>query len=502
LNYSQSHLIAKFNEYVNLPGKDKTLPFTSSAGLCSGLNAYWLYSIRNDEEAEFKRNLEYILNWDKDRFLADGTKDDDVFELVLNTIAFLQFQFHLIHGLRQESYKESFEMLRHKSGADVSLPEFTMTMVFDHQGLRNLLSIIAHPKKMLRFVNSLHNVSLINLNDSYHFYNPDSESGPTATKSIDEIVTAIFEGLGFYCGSKRFIALNINVYDLANSSIGEYPNVKEYRKTLLANPDYKQAVIKHDNILHTTASSRDFDMLNALFGLGYKYIPWDKHGTPELNESIALNDRKMFRYLIKHGIPLDYRAPNGITPIAAAISSKNNNMLYMLLQQGADINATPHRSMSLIQIACVKNNPEAIILALANGYNLSKKEQDMIDKKFGANTLKVILNKSTAMQNEIVKIISQTTLAITSKPINSHKSKDIQEINKIANILEQIIKNKLNPQLTKLAQESLHKITSYLSDNKQPRQTLLLSTTLQKNLYNLTAKQLESFISIKPTSIN
>jgi len=491
--------MTKFNEYVKeRSGKDTKLPFISHDGLCSGLVAYWLYSMRNDEAAEFKRNLDYILNWDKQEFISNATKNDEIFEMLLNNIELLQFQFLLLDGLTQESYKQSFDLLRDKFDPGISAPEFTMTMVFDRKVLRDLLRKIAYNNKMIRFGNTLHSVGLIRLNDNYYFYNPNAESGPIETHNLEEIVAAIFTSLGLYCGSTEYIALNINVYDLANSAVGNYPNVNKYRNKLLARPYYKQAVNTHDNILHTAVSSKDYKMLDALFRINYKYIPWTKHGTTELYEAIALNDTKMLIYLLEHGIPPDYRAPNGISPIAAAIANQRNTMLYVLLQHGADINAKPSQAMSLVQIACLKNNPGAIILALASGYNMSKADEAKIYKKFGATTLKIIFSKSLALQNEIVKIIAQISHAIVSKPIAAHSAADLQEIAIIINSLEEIIKNKKTAHITKLAQDARDEITNYLQINNQPRPTMLLSAASKLQFIDLTPQQLQEFTSITP----
>lgn len=411
MNFSQVLLLEKFQGYIKckkehcsttLEKQNCKLPFNTLQGLCSGLVALWLYHKRIDTEYEFSLMIQYIQNWQKSDF--DG--DDPVFEAALNDIAFLHFSYKLLDDLDQSSLNQSLQLLASKNHPETAPAEFSITWVFDHNSLHELLDFLLQNNKMLRVSDGLHVVGLIKKDNQIFYYDPDSSLGPQIMPNISQLVVNIFKSLPVERDTPYNIALHINRYDLVETVHPAPIDSSDFYKKLILD-------ITNPNIFHLAVRYSDYKILDLLFESGYKYIPWQFNNTCELVEITERNDMQMLLYLIEHKIPLDYRAPGGITPLAAAVWCNNFDILYTLVQHGASIQERPHDFKSLIDIACSVNNFAAIIFLLSCGYNITTYDKKLILQKFGGKASEIYSNALT-LQKVLLNIPYPFNLNISS----------------------------------------------------------------------------------------
>lgn len=396
-NVQQAQLLDKLQLYIEYK-KSKyddpvakancKLPFESLAGLCSGLVAYWLYCKRTGMGGKFLHKLQYIANWDATTMVSTKIEDQQI-EDFLNIVGYLQFDYRLREGINQATFDQTINNILSQNHEQVEPAEYMVTHVFDHAALQDILSKIAQNNKMVRVSNGLHVIGICKQDDGYYFYDPDAEAGPTIVNNPAEISTKILESLGD--------ALRMDVYDLHGAPKGNYQDVK-------VDASNTQQLLSNDNIFHLAARYSDFALLDKLFACGYKYIPWTKTATTELNESIILNNQPMFAYLLQHNIPLEYRLENGLSPLATAVVYKRLDMLYTLLTAGADPNAKAHDFLTLWQIACIQQNVEAIITLIACGANVSPTDLQTIKTKFGTTVCAQIIKRAAELNAKLLAL--------------------------------------------------------------------------------------------------
>lgn len=456
IDHHQIRLLEKLQQYVKAKKPEGSLPFDSIDGLCSGLVAFWLYSIRACEEYEFIGDLEYALNWDENAFKTNGKTDDYRLERFINNVAFLQHDIKLreAKNIKQDNLAASMEFLTGKGYDKVKPCEFKINFVFNHDSLVQLIKDAVFENKMIRLDNSLHTIGLIYSGGKYRLYNPNSKIGPKSFDNPQELAKGIFAALGEWCKSRDYLALSLAAFDFeykADDKIPvRYPIPLQYCRNLIKTPKYKHAVLQHNNIFHVGARFDDYAMLDLLYDNGYKYIPWALGKTSELEEAILCNNDTKFNYLLQHNFPVNYKCNGGITPLATAIKKGNNNMLYALLVAGANPNIAANDKYSLLDVARVFDNSAAIIMLLAAGTELKTDDLRKLAKKYTTDQLRAIIAHALLLhakftvlaQNmslQLLQTLDEIIQQITSKPLAAHSDKDLRQIEIIRNTLDEIL---------------------------------------------------------------
>jgi hypothetical protein len=380
IDHSQGKLIEVFQKLVasyNPPGE---LPFDTAGGMCSGIGASWLYRKRVGEEELFLNRLEFALTATIDKHTIPTISD------LMNEINFFQLDHRLRDEVLQDSYAASFDYVLPKNYPRVMPAEFAISFVFNLKSLAQLIIDTAFENKMVRLDNGFHTLSLMYSNKKYWMLDPESPHGPIEFEAskIYDLAQEIITGLSKTCKSVRYIAIYMTIHDIDFEPLQvQYPDAIDYCKNLLAEPDYKQAVITHKNILHLNMRFNNYKFQDLLFP-DYKYIPWELTKDTEYEEAIIANNSEKIRYLAANGIPLDYKAPGivSVQPVTRAIFLNRMDMLYLLLKLGANPNVIDQDYPPRLKYVLVTNNIEALILLLAAGMDLNESDMKEVIQHF------------------------------------------------------------------------------------------------------------------------
>ncbi len=416
IDHNQKNLLRTIDKYLDLkrekllaariPGVsiDYTLPFGSLYGMCSGLEAYWLYSKRMNRERQFIKHIEYASTWDPQNFDESQALEDSYLESLINIISFLHNEQHLLENTRQDNLSGSVNFLFSDFNRQPIAQEFALTFVYTQNKLAEFIQAYCHDNKMVRVDNGFHVVGFIKMGGILHFYDSFSKLGPQEVSDAKKLSSQIFASLTKQCKSNRYLALRITISDLASEPKPKYPDPIDYSKAAMQDPIYKRAVLQHRNIFHLAARYNDYDVLNLLFDQGYKYIPWNLNDDTELNEAVALNDAKEIDYLLDHHVPIEYRTRNGITPFGTAIIENSPELMYKLFQSGADIMREPIRGFTPVELAITYKKAEPLILLLALGADITKEQVINMRKLFGQATEQKITDRALELNSTILKV--------------------------------------------------------------------------------------------------
>lgn len=398
---TQVKLLEKIAIYYSL--KQQKMPYNSSSGLCNGLVIYWLYCKRSGIAARwFDKDFAYALNWDRRQFDIEKMQDPKM-EHFLHAVMPLQHDHQLRHGITQEDLPNSLELILPDEYPQLAAAEFSTTFVFDYTALANILPLLALPNKMLRIVNSFHAVALININGEYNFYNPTSTE--VKLDSAADAAQAILESLELFCESGNYVALNINVYDLADAALGSYPDMQAYYKKLLQDQEYKAAVLANDYIFHLASRSNDIIMMDYLFNIGYIYAPCNKLPLSEVGEAVVYLRPKLLDYLLSKGLS-PYNPPGNqhLTYIGHCILRDSLELVCILLAAGINPNDEVFSGYSILQCAIEQENPHIVAVVLGAGADFTFEAQESLLVNFEPAVVKEILTAATQINSHLLQV--------------------------------------------------------------------------------------------------
>jgi len=380
IDHSQGKLIHVFKQLVatyNPPGE---LPFDTGFGMCSGLVADWLYRKRIGEEELFINRLEFALEATPEIQKSGAVSD------FMNEINFFQLDQRLRDGILQDDYAASFDYGLPKNYPRVTPAEFAISFVFNLKSLTELILDTAFDNKMVRFDNGFHTIGLMYSHNKYYLYDPESPFGPRGFEAtrIYDVAAEIIKGLAKFCKSLNHVAIYMSIYDIIDKPIvAQYPNAINYCQALMLDPAYKAAVLPNQNILHLNMRYNLYEFQNVL-SPDYKPIPWKLSKDTEYEEAIITNDAKKIRYLVKLGADLNHKAPgiSSVQPVTRAIFLNRMDMLYLLLQLGANPNVTDENYPPRLNYIIRTDNIEALILLLAAGMELNDVDMKRVIQHF------------------------------------------------------------------------------------------------------------------------
>lgn len=399
INYHQDEIFKKLDQYAKLIGG--TLPFDSANGLCSGLIAYALYCEMRDIEYEFLLELNYVLKWKSNEFKKLDLQKDAIFERFINNVTSL----HFVHNLRYGENIAQRQLDKNLAFTDYTrqLKASELTFVFTKENLCLLINDQAVPETWIRIENGFHAAGLIYKNGVYKLYNFENPEGPKIFLTADKVAQVIFDDLAKHCHSKKHIALNFRIYNLIDE-VAAFPTLEEYARELFADPEYKEAILSHQNIFHLAARMEDYELMDLLFAEGYEYIPWQLDRYPEINEAIIENNKEMLQYLLDHNISTDARTETGMTPIGEAITYNNMELLFELLEAGADLNEDACEDVSTLELALDNDSPEAVVLLLAFELDVTEDQLEHLFIYFNEQQIDEIKNLAVAFNAKILGV--------------------------------------------------------------------------------------------------
>jgi len=92
-----------------------------------------------------------------------------------------------------------------------------------------------------------------------------------------------------------------------------------------------------------------------------------------LINAIYDNNYTLFKEIVDSGIDLEKRDKSfGFTPLLAATSKQNKEMVLYLLEKGANVNAKSRSGGTPLKIAARGNNPEILKIIIKNGADLKE----------------------------------------------------------------------------------------------------------------------------------
>lgn len=402
---SQDVVISNINKYLAVKNKRNGShrvynSYTIDQGLCSGLVAYWLYLMRTDEEGFFLHRLQYLTNWGEDAFVRSGKQRDEIIEQFLDNVLLLHEPNKVIGTAKQSDLDISFGLALGGTQEQIGAPEFSLSFIFNKAEIQKLIPSIASPNKMVRLGSGLHVLGLMNKNNAYTLYDPNSKEGPIESTDLKYLSDTIFTGFSTYCKSKDYIAMNISVYDLVGAEPASYFDPIQYCSNQMKDRTVKQAALQHKFLFFVLASYNEYQTMDLLFANGYEYIPWKHHVRTEMNEAVLHGDVKKLKYLIDHHLPVDPKS------LPIAIQQKSSEMMYLLLAAGAVSNVNSRDQKSYLDLALEQNFPEAIVLLLASGMDINAGGKVAIQHKFAIDGMKVIFNEALLLQKSFLKIPS------------------------------------------------------------------------------------------------
>lgn len=404
-------IVNKLKQYLKAVGR--TPIFDLDFGLCSGLVALKLYSMRLDNNAEFERDIKYILNWDAEQFSADGLQSDSVIEDFLNAVIFLQADSLLREGVKSDELKQSVDLLLGQI-SEIADPEFKITFVFTSDTLLELLSLIARDGKMIRISTNEHAIGVSCMQGRFMLHDFSSYPSDIACNNVADLNRAIFKILTPWEKASQ-LTLHVTVIDLKDSVTLDYPDSLGLVQNWMRNPKYAMMVLDNPNLFHLAARYADYPLLDLLFAQGYTYKPWTKTEDSELLEAVMNQDRRTLAYLIKHGIPLNARTTDGVTALGKAITFKASKMLYKLLEAGADPNIEVAAGVSAIDIALLPKykNRDNVILLLAFGAKITSGQLQQMYRLFGEDAC-YIVKHALAFNARLLKTPTQLDLNVAT----------------------------------------------------------------------------------------
>ncbi len=466
LDYSQDRILQNMRDYLAIrnhknlqDSKDSSweeLPFGIDLhnGVCLSLTGNWGYLKLMGMESTFEEEIRKVVLFDKEAFAKSAAKQDPAMEATIQKILFLQY-FHSILTQGDFGLKNLVERGLNFIVADemprFAEPEFEYLFVFNRQSLLQLFTKVIFPNKLISLNNSLHTVAIVLSGGQWNYYDPNNSKGPIKLvfDALEDLVEHVFYDVGRWCGSHNFITLSVTANDLEHIQPQTYPDPATYSRELLQDPQYLQEILQHPMIFHYAMETRNFALADLLYEFGYKYVPWVISKECELQLAVFYNDHARLDYMLGHGMPIDYRPPNGITALANAIKHNRIPMLYKLLAAGANPNVPPSRvSLTYIKMALLENNTEAISLLLAFGANLSQDELGKLRQQYSNTELKNIFSQALAINY----LILQLTEAFDSKKAN------------IWQIIDFCLHEKLRAELAQAAPDAMiKKITDILN---------------------------------------
>lgn len=381
--------------------QDERLPYATASGICSGLVTYRLYCKRIGREDLFAERIKYLLNWDAKAFETSEQLEDHILEELISNIIFLQYEDPLREpGVTQSQLGISINTILHDKLPKVAVePEFKIIFVFNRKTLALLLQQIVRTNKMIRIDNGFHTVGVMKDTAAIELYDPRLHI--STFNNIAGIVDNLFSQLSAFCKSTEYIALNIRIFDLQTQPKLEYPNIAQYRDSLMQDTEYRDGVIHHPNIYNLALRNNDYSLADYLFANGYVYIPWQYNAGTELTEAVKLDDMEKFDYIIAHGYPLDTMGQFGI---GAAIVFHKHLMLYKLLSLQVDPNAEPTPGWPALKMCELHNNRAAIIMLLAFGADIPNRYLSNLKDRLGKFIYNTIINQVVALNAIILRL--------------------------------------------------------------------------------------------------
>ncbi len=413
----QAIIIQKFKEY--LEAKGDLAPEDITYGLCAGLVAYFLYYNALGKQDKFIEKLIKASAFNtKDfktkvsTFGATEPKIDLEIHEFLDNILGLHNIAKVVPEATQTDMHVSINTLINEDLPKVAEPEFQLSFLFNQESLEDTLTSIVHDKKMIRISNGLHVVGLMRIGTTYMYYDPEASYGPKEITSIKALAEAIFKSISNIIeqrdktklSQRDYLPVNFSIYDLEQNTTGVYFDPLGFYKTSLQKPEIKKA-LNNRYFLLLLSKFNEYALMDLLFTQNYKLQPWTISETPELIDAVEHNNQAKVAYLLQHNLPVDKNASlPGYSALSHAIINNNSQIVYALLQYGANPNLSINNTASYSTLAIQHKAWQSLVLLLASGMNFGAKDLEALKANCNLNTVDTLAKHALALHAKLLEI--------------------------------------------------------------------------------------------------
>jgi len=437
-------------------------------GHCSGLVALWLYLKHRGMESKFKEELELICGWDENpKSLGDEAEDkgflSNVFERFLNEMIWAHGEKTAMMQHKQKDLQKIFDVLATKkyrtpkgyvdpktgkpkaffnpgdefqdpvTGEFLTVPEqvsaiteeFNMAFLFKKNELITTLKQVVPENKMVRIVSTNHATGVMKIKEKYHIYDPNSKKGPIVCNDPEAIAAhlekMLFTDFDVYC---EHMPINIRVFRGSDQEPSVYPNSYDLITEFLANdPNIErtfwdnrtlESFVGRISIIWDRVDALEFSVSEDDEGSVSAILEWDKilkkqgetagidinkEGKSKqllLMRAVMNKNENMVRILLKNGADINAKNSLDQTPLIKAIEEGDGAGVSMLLKNGADVNIENPIGLTPLMIAVANGNKEVVHLLLEKNAEINPKTRT------GSTPLMIALLKENEAMMDIL----------------------------------------------------------------------------------------------------
>jgi ankyrin repeat protein len=124
--------------------------------------------------------------------------------------------------------------------------------------------------------------------------------------------------------------------------------------------------------IHVAILTNDTDMVKVLVSYGAA-MPNFPNGTTVRRAALFSNNLEILRCIMEHGgkKDIDTRDNKGLTLMEYAVTKTRADIMSLLIEYGANVNAVNEDGMSILHFAVASNKPVMVGILASNGANMS-----------------------------------------------------------------------------------------------------------------------------------
>lgn len=144
-------------------------------------------------------------------------------------------------------------------------------------------------------------------------------------------------------------------------------------KLLIEEKEYNFNLEEARDVINYTISKNNRNMLEMLLSIDFLYSKINKNGMTLLQSACSLNKLEIVKYLFALSIDLDINNinKNQKTALSYAITSKNKQLVELLLKKGANANTLESDEKSMLQLAIEHESLEIVSLLIDFGADIN-----------------------------------------------------------------------------------------------------------------------------------
>lgn len=483
-NLSQAQLIRKINLYF----KKKNINNDLTHGYCRGFVIFWLYAKAHNMEDYFYGLLNKIATWNE-------VDDLDIeFEKLLNMLEWLHKANRYQQNIRPHTINRALNVVtgdnsrtknsnsNSKTGdnppsTEMNEAEFSLPFVFKKSELIETLGLIMHENKQVMCDSGDHVVGIIQKNGQYIVYDSNYLKGEqtfnTVAELADELEKRLFTVFKY---KSEYMPIVFHIFDLAGNKNASYPN-----KTALIQKFLQQR------------KPKTYAWMSYLLGTSNTIDNQAWNGATALQFAASFGDEEVVNLLLKEGANGKLTDNTGANALSSAANSGNLAVVETLIKAGVKVEANHHTTS--IHVAAFFNdtavlakilteNPEAINQTNEKGFsalhNACYRGNWEACNLLIDNNADIDLKNPKSQVNALQLAVSNGHYSITQLLIEHGAKLDHKDDQGITSLQSAIEKNYFG------IAELLIKSGANILDPIDSRKNTYLHLAVQKNLSELT----------------